>query len=127
MIYIKYRIQLIVSVAWIFIVMALFKLIPNKQVAALFTGAGFIILPISFLISELKHAKNKLHIFILSLFLACSALPVFLLRVFNWGNEFASLDLFGIPAPLLHKYSNYFFILMLLSMVYRIIDEKKRT
>lgn len=127
---IKYRNQLLAFVLWIFAVIALFKFSSlffiDKQVAALFTGAGFIVLPVLFLISELKNAKNKFYMVVLGLFLICSALPIFFLRIFNWGVEFSSLNLFGIPASFMHQYSNYFYILMLLSAAYRAIDEKKR-
>lgn len=124
---ITYKTQLIIFVLWIFCVMGLFKFIPDRQVAALFTGGGFIILPTLFLISEFKSEKNKFYIFVLSLFLIFSALPIFLLRVLNWGVEFASLDLFGIPASIMHKYSNYLYILMIFAVIYRIYKTRKKS
>ena len=114
----NYKVQSVILVVWIFVVMAIFKVIPEKQMASLIAGSGFIIWPVLFLIHEFKSARNKIHIFTNILFLAAAALPIFLLRVMNLGSEFSTLSILGVPAAELHKYSNFFYILVLISALY---------
>mgnify|MGYP001578202072 CR=1 FL=1 len=125
-----YRNQCVILILWIFIVLGLFKLISDRPTAALLAGTGFVFFPLWFLYSEIINQKNKIHILALSLFLLCSALPIFFLRVTNWGADFTLLGLghgqFQISASQLHKYSNYLYMLMLGSTIYHLIKEKMR-
>ena len=115
----KYRNQLAVFLLWAICVIVFFKFITDRQVAALVAGLGFVIWPSLFLILELKsEQKNKIHIFALSLFLIAAALPIFLLRVIYWGEDFSTLSLFGLPASSMHKYSNLFYLLVMISCFY---------
>ncbi len=113
-----YKVQVISLVVWIVAVIFIFKLVADKPTAGLIAGIGFLILPGLFLVAELTGAKRKLHMAALTIFLACSALPIFLLRVFNWGAEFSSLDFYGLSAKFMHRISNYFYIVMLGSAIY---------
>jgi hypothetical protein len=122
---ISYRNQIIILVLWILVVTALFKFISDRQVAAVIAGLGFILIPFSFLISELKNKMNPFHIFTLIFFLSMSAVPIFGMRVVNWGVEFNSLNLLGIEAQFLHKISSYFYMLIMISTVYCFIKERK--
>lgn len=132
--FISYRNQCTILILWIFVVLGLFRFISDRQIAAFFTGAGFIFFPIWFLYSEIINQKSKIHIFVLCMFLLCSALPIFLLRITNWGANFAGLNielslgygLLKISAVQLHKYSNYLYILMLGSAIYNLVKEKMR-
>ena len=122
---ISYRNQIIILVLWILVVTALFKFISDRQIAAVIAGLGFIFTALIFLISELKNKKNPFHIFTLIIFLTFSAVPIFGLRVLNWGVEFDSLNLFGIEAHFLHKISSYMYMLMMISAAYCFIKERK--
>lgn len=121
---ISYLTQIILLFVWIIVVMLLFRLISDRQIAATIAGAGFILLPILFLISELKNAKHGWHLFTLSFFLVTSALPIFGLRVLNWGVEFDSLNIMGVQASFIHKISSYIYILILISAIYYFYREK---
>jgi hypothetical protein len=115
MIKLSYRSQVLILAVWIVVVTLLFKLISDRQIAALIAGTGFILLPLWILVTEVKSEKNKIHIFIILFFLLSSALPVFLLRVMNWGTEFNSLDILGVPAGAFHKFSNFTYVAMVIS------------
>jgi hypothetical protein len=64
------------------------------------------------------------------IFLVCSAIPVFLLRVSNWGVEFSEVTFMGLTGAEMHKVSNYFFILMLVGFFVDsymlVLNEKSR-
>lgn len=118
-----YRFQVFVLVLWIPCVMALFKVIAEKKLAALFTGAGFLILPALFLYSEFVQRRqtgrySKLHAFISMEFLLLSSLPIFLLRVLNWNADFSTLSVMGIEANFLHRFSNTNYMILLASSSY---------
>lgn len=123
---ISYKTQSFILIVWILVVMALFRFISDRQVAASIAGLGFIVLPTLFLYSEFRSYKRILHIFVLGIFLIAAAMPIFLLRVLNWGSDFSSLDLFGIPATGLHKASNYLYLLMLCSAVYHFLQYRNK-
>ena len=122
----NYRSQFLVLLGWIFIVTALFKVIPEKQVAAVIAGIGFLLWPTMFLVNEFKKSTlNRVHAGLLLLFLVCSALPVFFLRVLNWGVDFNTLSFLGISGPVIHKFSNYFYLMMMASALYFWFQDRK--
>lgn len=114
----SYKKQIGLLVLWVIAVIFIFKIISDKQMAALLAGIGFLLLPSLFLYFEFKNEKNKIHVAALLLFLFCSAIPIFLLRIFNWGVDFKSLNLLGIPAGALHLSSNFLYILVIISAIY---------
>lgn len=115
---ISYRFQVVSFVAWIVAVIFIFKFVQDKPTAGLIAGIGFLILPGLFLFAEIKGAKRVPHMAALCIFLAGSAIPIFLLRILNWGAEFSTLSLFGFSAEFLHRLSNYFYLVMLGSAIY---------
>jgi hypothetical protein len=115
----QYKFQLICFIVWIFVVILLFKFISERQVAAAIAGSGFIILPTFCLMQELRTRRNRVYLGTLIIFLVFSALPIFLLRIFNWGVDFNTLSLFGVEAQTMHKYSNYLYMLMVLACGYQ--------
>lgn len=120
------RSLLIALIVWIPIVGILFAFIPEKKIASVIAGSGFMILPILVLVSEFKKVqKNKTLIFITSIFFFLSAAPIFLLRVLNWHEEFRDLSLLGIPADFLHRASNLVYLLMLVTLGIAAYHERK--
>lgn len=123
----EYRKQFIILLVWIFAVMALFRLISDKQIAATIAGVGFLLWPTLFLATELKRSvANRVHVGLLLVFLICSALPVFFLRVLNWGVDFSTLSFVGVPAPTIHKVSNYTYMMMVASALYFWLQGRKK-
>ena len=110
-----YGFQVLILGGWIVVVLALFRFIADRQLAAVFAGSGFILLPLWVLYSEIVGSRNRFHIFVVLFFLLTSALPVFLLRVLNWGVEFGTLSIIGISAATLHRTSNFTYLAMLVS------------
>lgn len=122
-----YRFEFFIMAVWIVLVIIFFKLIPNKQLASLFTGVGFILIPSIFLFFELKKTKAAIsHVIVLSVFLIFSALPIFLSRIIYWGQDFSTLSILGMPLELIHKYSNGLYILMMLSALYQLYFGKEK-
>ncbi len=115
---ISYKVQVIALVVWIVVVLCIFKFVPNKQVAGLFAGIGFLILPILFLVTELKGEKNNLHKVSLIIFLVFTALPIFLVRITTWGEDFSTTDFYGVPSVFLHRLANFLYLGMLASAIY---------
>ena len=113
-----YRAQSSFLVFWVLIVTLLFKIIPDKQTAGVIAGVGFILLPSFFLFLEFVNEKSKIHIAVLALFLSCSALPIFLLRVFNWTADFKTLSILGVSTNTLHLMSNFIYILIIISAIF---------
>lgn len=117
--HIKYSYQVAALTFWLLVVGALFTLIDEKQVAGLFAGLGFIFLPGAFFVGECKSTSSPIvHRISLLCFLLFSALPIFFLRVLNWGTPFAELTLFGMSGPELHRQSNILYVIMLLTAAY---------
>lgn len=123
-----YRTQIIILSVWILVVMLLFRLMPDRQVAATLAGIGFVLWPVLFLVSEYlrRPALNTSHIIVLGVFLLFCALPILLLRVLNWGVPFDQLSFMGIPGPVIHKASNYIYILMLVSAIYHYVRTRRQ-
>lgn len=122
----SYGIQLIVLTGWVFAVGIIFTIISDKQVAGVVAGSGFIILPCALIFSELKsRQRHVLNIIGASVFLMFSALPIFLLRITNWGIEFKSLTLLGISADGLHRISNVLYLFMAVPVAISWYRERK--
>ena len=118
---IRFRIYLFLNGGLVILVMALFSWIPDRQIASIYTGSMFVLSPLLILLNEGRiQRKNPtlpkawMAIAGATQFLLLSALPIFYLRISNWVIAFDALTLFGVPAPLWHKLSNYSFLLMLI-------------
>lgn len=110
-------------------VILLFSFIAEKKIAALYAGTLFLIGPLYVLFREwkLKQLGRNFSTWLVLLFLVLFAIPIFSLRLTHWQEPFDSLSLFGIPAVLLHKFSSYFFIVLMLGFLadfYRLRSQK---
>lgn len=115
----------ILLISWIFVVVLLFWSIPDKKVASVIAGLGFLIIPILVLTQQFRQKKrNILVVITATAFFVFSALPIFLLRVLNWEKDFKDLSLFGIPSDFLHKASNGLYVCMLVAVLAANILEK---
>jgi hypothetical protein len=108
---------LIVLIIWIGVVGLLFAVIPDKKTASVIAGSGFVILPLLILFSEMQKSERNLSVIVASsVFFIFSALPIFLLRVLNWEKDFKELSVFGVPSEVLHRASNFLYIVMLIAV-----------
>ena len=124
-----YRVQFTILALWVLVVMVVFKLIDDRQLAALIAGLGFIFWPLLFIVHEIiqkdKANRSSLHLLGCMKFLVLFAVPLFLLRVLNWGVSFNDLNLLGVSATQLHRFSNISYLVMTLAIVYSSYRERK--
>lgn len=95
-------------------VLLAFQFIPVKEKAALIAGTLFLLSTAFIIFYELKFpgAMKRATFWGALLFLFAGAIPIFALRVMNWGIPFDQLSLLGIPAQKLHEFSNYLFLIL---------------
>lgn len=111
---IKYSYQLLILVLWVIGVGLLFRFSPDRQMAGAIAGVIFVAIPLVLLVSELRQAQRHWYQLVaVGVFLVVSALPIFLLRIFNWGTDFNELSLLGVTGPQLHKLSNVLYLAMM--------------
>lgn len=98
-------------------VIAIFKFISPKSTAALIAASLFLSIPLL----SLKFFSHPIG-FVRSFFkwghwqfFLCFALPIFVLRVAFWGQEFDQIEFLSINARSIHHWSNISFIVMLIS------------
>ncbi len=121
-----YLYQMEIFIIWIVAVILLFKFVPSKQIAGAIAGFGFVLWPSLFFVFELKQPlKDKIYMTILAVFLLANALPIFLLRIFNWGTDFSELSLLGIPANRFHGVSNVVYLVMMFMSAWLYFKNKK--
>ena len=116
---IKYSYQLLILIAWGLGVGLLFATIHDRQLAGVIAGVFFILIPLIMLVSELRSAaRHWYQLASVAIFLVFSALPIFCLRIFNWGTDFNELSLFGVTGPQFHKSSNILYFIMIATTAY---------
>jgi hypothetical protein len=110
---------LVAEIVVIAAVVAIFRLIPSKSVAATVAGSLFVILGLTLFLGTLRTGKPlKQFLFWASgFFLFAVAIPMLFVRVWNWGVDFASLSVWGMSAPTFHQQSNTVYILMVIATV----------
>lgn len=124
----RYRNYLSIQVVVMIGVMASFKLIPEKQVAAVIAGLLFLVSSVGIVLFEMKHPdfKKRFTFWGTLAFILTSAIPILALRLLNWGVPFEELSVLGIPGTELHKFSNYMFFLMVVCLFVDISLERQK-
>ncbi|GIL16385.1 MAG: hypothetical protein BroJett040_01360 [Oligoflexia bacterium] len=110
------------------IVMVIFRSVSDRQVAGIIAGLLFLLAPSIVIWNEYRMGtwKKQASFWGSLCFLVFSALPIFILRVTNYGQPFEELSVLGVTGPMLHKFSNYFFIVLLLGFFIDSFSEKKK-
>lgn len=100
----------------IFLVMMIFRFIPDRQIAATVAGVLFVGLPVIMMALEYRRARFAESYWYLAVlqFWVLFALPILGLRLMNWGVPFDQLSVFGVPGPLLHQISSKSYIVMMI-------------
>ncbi len=108
----RYRQYLSIEALVILLVLGSFRLIPDRQIAAVVASSLFLFSTLGILWWESKFEgyRKRVTFFMLIIFLVFSIIPVMGLRFLNWGIPFEELSLFGVTGPQIHKLSNYLFI-----------------
>jgi hypothetical protein len=115
--------QLVVIVG----VVVLFRVIPDRKIASIFTTLLFILLSaIIFYVESTKIEKWKNPLFICSgIFLFLIVIPLAVVRFLNWQYDFSELKIWWIAAPKFHNISNYIFILMIIASLWNLFKSRK--
>jgi len=115
----RFSIYLMLQAVVIAAVMVIFKVIPDRKVAATVAGTLFVMLPLSLMIYEYATAKLTHKIWWVGVlqFWLVFALPILGLRIFNWEAEFQDLSFMGIPGPTLHQWSSKSYMVMMVVTV----------
>lgn len=106
---------LLIEVIVILLVMVIFKVIPNRQIAATVAGALFVGVPGVIMFLEYRRAAFQRKIWFLAVFQFWSlfAIPILGMRLLNWGVPFEELAFLGISGPTLHKWSSKSYMVMM--------------
>lgn len=96
-------------------VLVIFRVIPERQIAATVAGFLFVLLPLILMALEYRRAElQELFWFVATLqFWTVFALPILGIRLMNWGVPFEQLSFIGIPGPVLHQYSSKSYMVMM--------------
>jgi hypothetical protein len=111
----RYRNYLSLEVLVVVLVVAAFRVIPDKQMASVVTSLLFLGSSLGILFWEKRYEgyQRRPTYWGTLVFLFVSALPIFLLRLIYWNVPFDQIHFLGVPATQMHQASNYVFILML--------------
>lgn len=104
-----YGYYLLVQVLTIPLVMLIFKLIADRKIASLVASFVFISVSLGIMAAEFRNFRFERKIFWLAglQFFLLFVVPIFLLRVINWSEDFSSLHWGPISGPWLHRFSNF--------------------
>lgn len=94
----------------------IFRVIPDRQIAATVAGGLFLALPQGLIFLEYRKAGLEHFYWFISVmqFLTLFALPIFGLRILNWGVPFEQLSFLGISGPNLHQWSSKSYMVMMI-------------
>jgi hypothetical protein len=122
----RYLIYILFLIATIPAVMLLFKMIEPKKLASLFAASLFISASLVIIWGELKNKTLKTPSLIAAIgFLILFSAPMLIVRILNYDQDFSSLTIGPLTAPEFHKYSNYGFMMLLLTTVVDYFRSKK--
>ena len=97
-------------------IIAIFKYIPDRKIAALFAGSLFIAICLGTFRSEFLRTRFNAKFFWWSglQFFILFALPIVLLRLFYWEQAFGEIAIGPLRASALHELSNKSYLIWML-------------
>jgi hypothetical protein len=112
----RFSIYLMLQAIVIAAVIVIFKVIPDRKIAATIAGVLFVTLPLGLMIYEWSKEKLAHRIWFAGVlqFWILFALPILGLRVFNWETDFSELSFLGVPGATMHAWSSKSYILMMI-------------
>ena len=103
------------------VVVALFRWIDDRSIAATLAGLVFLGGPVIMALVKRRQSWGGVADLVwwlaLSQFVVFFAIPIFGLRLINWGVPFDGMTIFGVPGPQWHGFANRSFSLMALVMI----------
>lgn len=125
----RFRIYLFVQAFAVLGVVLSFRLIPDKKWASVVASNLFLWSSVGILYSEawMHRAQKKILVIVgTGLFLGLFVLPVMGMRLLNWDMEFGQVTLLGVTGAQMHQFSNYAFMLMLVTYFVESFKENKK-
>lgn len=112
----RYRQYLSIEALVVILVLASFRFIEDRQIAAVVASFLFLSSTLGILFNEKRYPDfvKRVSFYTLLSFLCFSIIPVMSLRFLNWGVPFDELSMLGIPGRDLHKMSNYLFFAVMI-------------
>lgn len=115
----RYRNYLRLEVLVVLLVMACFRLVPDKKIASLIASSLFIVSTLGIMYWERTHTaeyQKRPTFWGATVFLLFSVLPIFFLRLIYWDMPFDEIQVAGVTGAQMHKASNYVFIVLLICL-----------
>ena len=111
---------LLVQILLIVAVTFIFKVIPDRQIAAALAGVLFLLMPTGALwyCRQYMGLRNWIWSLSVILFLTCFSIPIFFLRILNWGIPFDQLQFLGISGPQFHYWSSKSYMVMMAATIW---------
>lgn len=112
-------IDLIALVFIIVSVIATFRLIEERRIAALVAGSQFIFIGTLLFAQSLRlpHRRTSLLFWSSLIFLFGVALPMVIQRLRYWNHDFSEISIWGISGPHFHSLSNGFYLLLIAGVI----------
>lgn len=112
----SFLVYLLIQIAVIISVVIIFKVIPDRAIAATVAGILFVVMPLGLMVDHYRRRRGAFRAWYIGVlqFWLLFALTILGVRLLNWGVEFDKLSVFGVPAPLLHQWSSKSYMVMML-------------
>ncbi len=122
----KPYLQIASLVLWIFVVILLFRVIPDRRVVVLIAGVGFLLIPLALVWQEWKSPHRSWYVLAgISQFLFIFVIPILVKRLLYWNEIFWNFTFFGFSAADFHQYSAISYILMISVLAYAFMKRQK--
>ena len=117
-----------IEVCVILLVLLCFKIMPDKRMASVITSMLFILSSAGILFWEIRYPQfiKRPTFWGNVIFLLCSALPIFLIRLAFWEMPFEEIQVLGVTGAQMHQASSYVFFLMLICLFVDSYQENQR-
>ena len=124
----RFRNYLRLEVLVVVLVMASFRLLPDKKTASLLASLFFVLSTLGILYWELRIPgfKQRPTFWGGLVFLFCSVLPILGLRLVFWDMPFEEIQVLHLSGAELHRFSNYFFLLLLVCIFVDSYNEARK-
>lgn len=111
------------------LIIAIFKFIPDRKLAALFAGSLFILICVGTFWNEYRERNFQGKVFWIAglQFFILFAIPIFLLRLAHWDQPFDEITLGSVRAADLHMLSNKSYMLWMLGTAFESYRSVQRT
>lgn len=118
--------ELLILILWIPCVVVIFNFVEDRKIAGVVAGLGFLLIPMNNLYREKSKITNNslIRVGVSAIFFLISAVPIFLLRIFNWEKNLEEISVFGIiSGRQMHSLSTYLYLLMIVGYIFANIKD----